>query len=165
MIRMSKLTDYGIVLMTRLAEHSQAGENCSARDLARETGLPLPVVSKILKLLSKNRLLKSQRGANGGYSLARSATDISVSEVIGAMEGPIAVTECMDTPGDCRQEPVCPVRHNWRKINNAISSVLDAITVADMLEPLPDSLVTLTGLEIPLDGSKLTGGSASSLTA
>jgi len=162
---MSKLTDYGIVLMTRLAEHSQAGENCSARDLARETGLPLPVVSKILKLLSKNRLLKSQRGANGGYSLARSATDISVSEVIGAMEGPIAVTECMDTPGDCRQEPVCPVRHNWRKINNAISSVLDAITVADMLEPLPDSLVTLTGLEIPLDGSKLTGGSASSLTA
>lgn len=165
MIRMSKLTDYGIVLMTRLAEHSAAGQNCSARDLAGETGLPLPVVSKILKLLSKNGLLNSQRGANGGYSLSRSASDISVSEVIGAMEGPIAMTECMDTAGDCRQEPVCPVRHNWKKINYAISSVLGAITVADMLEPLPDSLVTLSGLEIPLGGNELTGGSASSLNA
>lgn len=145
MIRMSKLADYGIVLMTQLAEDEES--RLSSRELATASHLPFPVVSKILKALAREGLLTSQRGANGGYRLARSPEAISVSEVIVALEGPIAMTECLDAPGDCRTESYCPVRRNWRKIDRAVRRVLDAITLSDMLEPLPDHLVPLGGQE------------------
>ncbi len=144
MIRMSKLADYGIVLMTELAWRGEADENLSATELAGRTGLPAPVVSKILKALTKEGLLRSQRGANGGYALARLPERITVAQVIRAMEGPIAMTECLEPHGDCRQEAVCPVRRNWNKINLAVEAVLDSITLLDMLDPLPDHLVSLT---------------------
>lgn len=156
MIRMSKLTDYGIVLMTELAREA-ANESCSARELALETRLPFPMVSKILKVLARGGLLTSQRGANGGYSLSRVPQQISIGEVIQVMEGSIAMTECVDTPGDCRQEPRCAVRHNWAKINRAVRSVLDAITLEDMLDPLPERLVTLSGVQLDLSDSTTSG--------
>ena len=109
MIRMSKQADYGIVLLSRFASGS-LGTIYSARELAGETHIPWPMASKILKLLTRQGLLISHRGATGGYRLARRPEKISVAEIIRRMEGPIALTECVEAPGDCKQEPVCQVR-------------------------------------------------------
>ena len=144
MIRITKQTDYGVVLLTHLA---QAPERLyTTPELAEETQLPLPMASKILKLLAREGVLDSQRGAKGGYTLARSPREITVTEIISALEGPIAVTECIDdAPGVCDYTAFCPVRSNWNQINLAIRQALDGITLADMTFPLSETktLVTL----------------------
>jgi FeS assembly SUF system regulator len=131
MIRLSKETDYGIVLLTHLADNVGRA-SYSARALAQETHLPLPMVSKILKVLARQDLLHSQRGVKGGYRLARRPEEISVADIIGAMEGPIALTECVSAPGDCRHEPLCPVRVNWQTISRAVRQALEGIALSDM---------------------------------
>lgn len=148
MIRITKTTDYGIVLLTHMAESPEQRYN--APELAQDTQLPLPMVSKILKLLARENLLDSHRGVHGGYALARGPRDITVSEIIAALEGPIAITECIDDgPGECSQEAVCPLRSNWQLINTAIRSALDGLRLSDMARPLPpgsnpaERLVTL----------------------
>jgi FeS assembly SUF system regulator len=142
MLRVTKLADYGIVILTRLAGQGHATSN--ARDLAQEARLPLPVVSKILKLLAKDGLLESHRGIKGGYGLARKPEEITVAEIIRALEGPIAVTECTDRiRGDCGLETGCPVRTNWHLINQAIQQALEKITLAEMTQPLGRHLVNL----------------------
>ncbi len=134
MIRLSKLTDYGIVLMTRFAVD---GGVHTARELADDTGVPLPTVSKILKALSREELLVSHRGVKGGYGLSRPAPAISVAQIISVFE-PIAMTECTsDGPSCCELEPTCPVRGNWQKIGVAIRGALQNLTLADMTSPLP----------------------------
>lgn len=155
MIRITKTTDYGIVLLTHMAEIPERRYNAS--EMAEETQLPSAMVSKILKLLSREGLLDSQRGVNGGYSLARMPHEITVSEIIAALEGPIAITECIDDgPGECVQESFCPLRSNWQLINNAIRSALDGLLLSDMARPLPpaanpaERLVTLGSA--PLQG-------------
>lgn len=149
MIRITKLTDYGIVLMSQLALAPERLFN--APDLAAETRLPLPMVSKILKQLTRTGLLDSHRGVHGGYTLARPAPEISVVEIITALEGPIAMTECSsEAPGVCCTEPFCPVSRNWQRINLAIRDALTGITLAEMSAPLhardaASKLVTLGG--------------------
>jgi FeS assembly SUF system regulator len=144
MLRVTKLADYGIVMLTHLA--GRGGASCNARDLAQDVRLPLPVVSKILKLLAKNGLLESRRGIKGGYGLARRPETITVAEIIRALEGPIAVTECTDrVHGDCGLEIGCPVRTNWHLINHAIHEALEKITLAEMTRPLGQQLVNLAG--------------------
>ncbi len=101
-------------------------------------------MSKILKILARDGLLQSHRGAKGGYSLERSPEDVSVVEIITAVDGPVGITECIDdTPGECGQESVCPVRGNWQRINDAIRQALDDITLAEMVPPPRQGLVTL----------------------
>lgn len=144
MIRITRLTDYGIVLMSHLA--AAPHRHFAAPDLAAEAHLPVPMVSKILKQLARAGLLDSHRGAHGGYALARPAEDISVVEIITALEGPIAVTECTeDAPGVCSAEPFCPVSSNWRRINRAIREALGSVTLAEMGRPATLKLVTLGG--------------------
>lgn len=146
MLRVTKLADYGIVMLTYFATHS--GLTFNARDVAKVVRLPLPVVSKVLKLLSRNGLLASQRGIKGGYGLARAPQDITVAEIIRALEGPIAVTECSDSlHGDCDLQVGCPVRTNWHLINQAIHDALEKITLAEMTQPLPQPLVQLRGMD------------------
>lgn len=158
MIRLTKQTDYGIVLLTRMALHPQRQTN--APELATEAQLPLPTVSKILKLLAREELLISHRGVKGGYTLSRAPEDISVAEIISALEGPIAMTECIEhSPGagECSTEAVCPNRSNWQVINAAVRSALVGITLADMARPLQPGpkLVTL-GRRTPV---QVAGGS------
>ena len=144
MIRMTKQADYGIVLMTRMARQAEGLVNAS--ELASEVQLPLPTVSKILKILGRAELLESHRGVKGGYCLAREPDAITVAEIITALDGPIAITECIDdTPGECSQEPFCGVRANWQRINHAIRHALEDITLAEMTHPLGAELVTLGG--------------------
>ena len=142
MIRMTKQSDYGIVLMTQMA--GQTERLRAAGEIAEEAQLPAPTVSKILKILARAGLLDSHRGMKGGYNLARAPETITVAEIITALEGPIAITECInDSPGECSQEPFCPVRGNWQMINSAIREALEGITLAEMTHALPRTLVTL----------------------
>lgn len=145
MIRITKQTDYGIVLLTYLAAHPERQLN--APELAAETRLPLPMVSKILKLVAREGLLTSHRGVKGGYGLARQAEEISMAEIIAALEGPIAITECISVEGDCSHETLCPVRSNWQRINVAVRAALEGITLAEMARSSrpPQDLVTLGG--------------------
>lgn len=147
MIRITKQTDYGIVLLTQMALVPQRQFN--APELAAEASLPLPMVSKILKQLVREGLLTSHRGVKGGYSLARPSDEISVAELIAALEGPIALTECISVEGDCSHEPICKVRSNWQRINGAVRSALEGISLSEMARPFAPRLVTLGGHRPP----------------
>lgn len=140
-MRMSKEADYGIVLLTHFA--GGEGLTYSARALSDETRIPLPMVSKILKVLAREGVLSSRRGAKGGYSLALQPGRISVADIINVIEGPIAMTECIGMPGECKQEPVCCIRSNWQVINQAVLDALERVSLLDMTSPLSNSLVPL----------------------
>ncbi len=135
MIRMTRLTDYGIMLLTLFARDRERPVR-SARDLAIEARLPLPTVSKLLKLLARQGLLEAHRGVKGGFRLARPAGEITVAEIIHALEGPIGVTECSAHAGQCDIERYCIVKTNWRKINQVVIEALKGITLAEMAHPL-----------------------------
>jgi FeS assembly SUF system regulator len=136
MIRLGKLTDYGLVLMSYVAK-SDSRSLHTARELAAESKLPLPTVSKLLKVLLQSGFLASHRGTKGGYSLARDARDISVAEIISALEGPIGLTECTtDVSGLCDLEPSCPIKRNQRVISQAVRGALEKLTLADLIHPL-----------------------------
>ncbi len=134
MLRLSKLTDYGIVLLAELAR-DPFGETQNARELAEVTHLPPPVVSKVLKTLARDGVLTSHRGIKGGYGLARPPERISVAEVIAALEGPVALTECGFAPGSCEHELSCSVRSPWERINRAIGQTLERVSLADLVRP------------------------------
>lgn len=133
MLRIAKLTDYATGLMTQMAQ--QPGRWVSAQQLAVELSLPAPTVARLLKLLGRAGLVVSQRGKGGGYGLARPAREISVAEVIAAIEGPVALTECALGDGRCSLERDCATRANWRVISQAVQVALEAVSLADMAAP------------------------------
>ncbi|NNE09065.1 MAG: SUF system Fe-S cluster assembly regulator [Gemmatimonadetes bacterium] len=150
MLRISKITDYGIVALTTMGRH-EADLPLTARDVSEGSGLPLPTVSKILKTLTRAGILVSHRGTKGGYTLSRVAGDISVAEVITALEGPISVTECTDHghAGECDHESGCPVRGHWQVINRAIVGALQGITVAEMMLTEPVQITADRDAPVP----------------
>ncbi len=133
MLRIAKLTDYATGLMTQMAH--QPGRWVSAQQLAVELSLPVPTVARLLKLLGRAGLVVSQRGKGGGYGLARPAREISVAEVIAAIEGPVALTECALGDGRCSLERDCATRAKWRVISQAVQVALEAVSLADMATP------------------------------
>lgn len=138
MLRISKLTDYGTVVLAELAG-GRSGF-ASAAEVAAATGLGLPTVSKLLKMLAKAGLVTSARGSLGGYRLAREASRISAADVIDALEGPVSITECSSQDSHCDFEAVCSVGGAWQRINVAIRRALDEISLSDLLRansPLP----------------------------
>lgn len=143
MIRITRETDYAVVLLSRLCLRGSAVT--TARELAQRVGLPLPMVSKILKALARGGLLVSHRGAKGGYSLAARAEEISVRDVIEALEGPIGITECSSSPGACDQEPLCPVRSRWQEISGAVTRYLERISISDLAGPASEPMLQLSG--------------------
>lgn len=152
MIRLSRLTDYGIVLMAHLAGDA-SGATHAAREVAEGTSLPLPVVSKILKTLARGGLLVSHRGAKGGYSLARPAREITVPEMIAVLEGPIHLTDCTLHAGACAQESSCGVREPWQRINAVVQQALERITLADLAAPgAAGSVIPLASLGVDPEG-------------
>jgi FeS assembly SUF system regulator len=133
MLRIAKLTDYATVLMVRLAR--EPAHCFSATQLADELGLPQPTVAKLLKRLLRAQLLASVRGAGGGYSLAHAPHAISVADVVNAIEGPVALTECALGRGNCSLEQDCATRANWQLISRAVRVALEAVSLADMAVP------------------------------
>jgi FeS assembly SUF system regulator len=134
MLRIGKLTDYAMLIMSQLAKDPHSV--LSATVLADILHLTPSTVSKVLKMLSDNDLVRSVRGADGGYHLAREAAAISVAQVIAAMEGALALTECCDSSALCTLDSMCTLKGNWKKINKLVYSVLDKLTIRDMLHPL-----------------------------
>jgi FeS assembly SUF system regulator len=134
--------------MAHLAEYRD-DDSHNARELAEDTQLPAPVVSKILKSLTRAGLLISQRGSKGGYSLARIPSEIPVVEMIMALEGPLGITECTIHPGACAQESSCQVRDPWQRINGAVHAALEKITLADLAKPIDSasSFISLAGMD------------------
>ncbi len=135
MLRLSKLTDYAVVVLVRLSR----GEPCqTAPGIAAATGVPEPTVAKVLKALAGAGLVSSQRGARGGYRLAMPLQAIPVSDVITAIDGPIALTSCVEGSGSgCEAEHLCPMRGRWDPVNEAVRDALSAITLADMERSIP----------------------------
>jgi FeS assembly SUF system regulator len=134
MLRVSRLTDYATVVMTCIAAHP--AEVLSTVQIADETRLELPTVSKLLKALGHAALVESFRGVNGGYRLARPASEISLAEIIEALEGPISMTECSAAEGQCDRESRCGVRGSWQRVNSVLDNALRAVSLAEMLKPL-----------------------------
>lgn len=135
MFRLSKLSDYAVVVLSELGRDG-AGDKRSATDLAAATGIAEPTVAKVLKLLGAAGLVTSQRGAQGGYRIARPLGRTAIADVIVAVEGPIALAACVDgATGGCEAEGSCPVRGRWDPVNNAIRRALSEITLADMQCP------------------------------
>ncbi len=149
MIRLTKQADYGILLMTQFARAGTQGM-FSTSDLAARSGLSVPMVNKTLKLLQRGGLLCSHRGVNGGYQLARSAGAITLEEIIEAVDGPIALTECHEHAhaGECGITATCPTRVNWGVINNAIRDSLAGITLLQMIHPLFGSIKMRSKIQI-----------------
>jgi FeS assembly SUF system regulator len=130
MLKLSRLADYATLLMCRMTREPDAA--LSATQLAQALGLPLPTVAKLLKRLTRAQLLSSERGGNGGYRLARSAASISLVDVISAVDGAPALTQCVNTPGSCAIELNCETRGHWAAINHAVSSVLSGVSLAQL---------------------------------
>jgi FeS assembly SUF system regulator len=128
-IRMSKLTDYAIVILAHLA---RSGRTLTAQDLAARSQVPLPTVSKLCKELSKAGLVISHRGRHGGYGLARPAEQISVAEIVESLEGPIALTECVQQPAVkiCGIEATCPAKASWDPVSRAIHGALSGLPLS-----------------------------------
>jgi FeS assembly SUF system regulator len=133
MFRLSKLTDYAVIVLVRLSR----GETVqTSPGIAFATGVPEPTVAKVLKALAGQGLVTSQRGARGGYLLARPLVAIPVGDVIEAIDGPIALTACVDG-GGCDSHSLCPMHGRWDPVNEAIRAALDGITLADMESSMP----------------------------
>ncbi len=132
MLRLSKLTDYAVVVLVRL---SRGDGVQGSPGISATTGIPEPTVAKVLKALAGTGLVASQRGAHGGYRLMRPLAAIPIADVIAAIDGPIALTACVEGAiGGCESEHVCPMRGRWDPVNEAIQQALTNITLADMQE-------------------------------
>jgi FeS assembly SUF system regulator len=130
MLRLSKLTDYGTIVLAQLA--TRPGTLSTAGEVAAATRLGQATVRKLLKALAHAGLVVSERGAQGGYLLARAPDQISAAQILDALEGPVAITECSAAGGECDLEPVCRVGAAWRRINHSIRRALDEISLADL---------------------------------
>lgn len=130
MLRISKLTDYGTVILALLA--SQPDRQLAAAEVAERTRIALPTVSKVLKTLQRSGLVMSTRGSHGGYQLAKPASEITAVHVLDALEGPFAITECSGEHSSCGLESDCRVGHVWQRVNSAIRRALADVTLAQL---------------------------------
>lgn len=132
MIRMSKLADYAFILLAQMVGEDKT--SWSASELSLRTTLPLPTVAKLMKQLAKAGVVTGQRGATGGYSLGAPAKAIPISRVIEAVDGPIALTDCVDgTEPDCAVQSLCPMHGGWNKINKAVRAALDSVYLSELV--------------------------------
>jgi FeS assembly SUF system regulator len=135
MIRLSRLADYGVVLACHMAVRADRYHN--AFDLAAATGLPAPTVSKLLAAMARSGVLVSHRGAKGGYRLARRPEAISAADIVCAVDGPIALTVCIEHgDGACDVESLCPTRRGWRRINDAVRLAMEGVSLSDLTFPM-----------------------------
>lgn len=133
-MRLTSLSDYAVVLLAAAARHP-AEARLSATLLARETGVPLPTAQKLTGRLAAAGLLRTARGAGGGFKLARNAPDISLADIVEAVEGPIAMATCVDeTRHDCALEGSCAVRPHMGVVNSAVRGALQGVSLASLSE-------------------------------
>ena len=144
MLRISRLTDYATLVLATLAENPERVQTATA--LAEHTRIAAPTVSKLLKQLQRANLVTSTRGLHGGYQLARLATDITAADILDALEGPVALTDCAAGLGHCDIEHSCRVGRVWQRLNQAIRQSLNEVTLAQ-LAGIDSAQVRLSALE------------------
>ncbi|MEL6530803.1 MAG: SUF system Fe-S cluster assembly regulator [Pseudomonadota bacterium] len=132
-MRLSNLADYAVITMRQAADHCGDGR-VSAAELAAETGLPVPTVQRLVSKLTSAGLLRSVRGAHGGLQLGRPAAAITIADIVEAVEGPIALTACIDH-GDCEYESGCNMKPHWPIINQALRGALAGISIDQLRNP------------------------------
>ena len=134
-MRLTHLADYAVVLMTAAARRD-AGARLSATELAGETGVPLPTAQKLMGQLASAGLLSSVRGAGGGFALARPVTDISLADIVEAVEGPIAMTVCsgQDTASDCALDAHCRVKPHMGIVGAKVRGALGAVSLQELAQ-------------------------------
>jgi FeS assembly SUF system regulator len=143
MLRISRLTDYGTMVLAELA--ASRPDLRSAGQVAESTRIGHPTVSKLLKSLARAGLVTSERGAHGGYTLSRDAARITAADIIDALEGPLSITECSATDGQCDFEAWCHVGTAWQQINERIRTALREVSLADLCksQPVPAEAASL----------------------
>jgi Rrf2 family protein len=140
MLRFTKRADYGLMAIHYIASHEDVGA-VSAKRIAEEFAIPPELLAKILQRLARERLIVSQNGPRGGYVLARRPVEITVGQVVRALEGPINIVECLEEDSDCPQMARCTLRRPVQKIQAAISQMLDTMTLAELVgSDVPDLL-------------------------
>jgi FeS assembly SUF system regulator len=131
-MRLSSLADYAVVMLSAAARHEN-GARLTATVLAEETGVPLPTAQRLMSRLTQAGLLKSARGTGGGVRLARGPSEISLADIIEAVEGPIAMTACVEHGRHyCGLETACQVRPHWSAVNSAVKGALDGVSLASL---------------------------------
>jgi FeS assembly SUF system regulator len=133
MIKISRLADYGLIILNFLAQNPQQCH--SAAVLAEMTGIALPTVSKVLKLLNEAKVITSSRGVNGGYRMAKGPEHLNVAEIIAAVDGLPALTECCQVENRCVHNSRCSMRSHWQLINRVVIQALSQFTLADLQRP------------------------------
>lgn len=131
MLKLTKKADYGLISLKHLTMHRHKG-SASAKELADTYGIPVPMLAKVLQKLARDGFLISEQGTNGGYKLARDPSTITALEVIRSIDGPIILTTCFTTHGDCGLSPLCTVREPLRRVHEGILKLLDDITITDL---------------------------------
>jgi Rrf2 family protein len=143
-MRLSSLADYAVLLMRSAALHC-GGARANAAGLAAETGLPMPTAQKLVSLLVRAGLLKATRGGGGGIKLARPAAAITLADIVEAVDGPVAITACLESPGgDCALAAPCAIRPNWHVVNAAVRGAFAQVTLASLLAPKSDEACACT---------------------
>jgi FeS assembly SUF system regulator len=147
-MRLSSMADYAVVVMAAAARHC-GGARVSAVQLAEETGVPAPTVQKLVSRLAGAGLLRSSRGVGGGLKLARPAAAITVADIVEAVEGPIALTACVEQGRhDCTLESACTVRPHWPVVNAALRGALAGVPLTRLVELPPAALSPTPSAEL-----------------
>ena len=134
MLRLTKKADYGLMALKYLAEQAGSGAQ-SAKEIAEAYHIPPQLLAKILQTLTRAGLLISTAGTNGGYALARAASEINAFEVIRAIDGPLFITSCITIHGTCDLHGHCTIKEPLRKVNDSIKDLLSGIRISDLIEP------------------------------
>lgn len=146
MLRITRLTDYATVILTHMAKHP--AQVFSAKSLAALLKIGPATASKILKILSGQGLLAATRGAEGGYRLLKAPEDISVVDILAAMEGPVAMTECTVTGHHCGHAHDCGVQGHWQRINEVVTTALSRVSLADLVQPSMNNPFMISPMDI-----------------
>jgi Rrf2 family protein len=148
MFKLSKKADYGLIAMKHLAirreEHA-----CSASEIAEEYGISATLMAKVLQKLAKQGLVAAKHGSTGGYQLAKSPDRISALEVLTAIDGPVLITSCVTSHGNCDATDRCSIKEPLQRVNESILGVLSTVTIAQLSEDKPQepALVELKGMD------------------
>jgi len=148
MFKLSKKADYGLIALKHLANHRQE-HACSANEIAEEYGISATLMAKVLQKLAKQGLVAAKHGSTGGYQLARQPDKISALEVLTAIDGPVLITSCVTSHGNCEATERCSVKEPLQRVNESILNVLSMVTIAHLSEEKQEtSLVGLKGLVV-----------------
>jgi Rrf2 family protein len=149
MFKLSKKADYGLIAMKHLANH-RPNHSCSANEIAEEYGISATLMAKVLQKLAKHGLVAAKHGSTGGYQLTKHADQISALEVLSAIDGPVLITSCVTSHGNCDATERCSVKEPLQRVNESILGVLSTVTIAHLSEDKEKqepALVELKGMD------------------